>query len=77
MIFAIAIIVLCKAKTRLGKQLQNHHNKDIDAENKIYEEIAQIPQQKMDTENNIAYASCHSIMRAASCTYQLQFNNKN
>ena len=70
-IFAIAIVVLCKAKARLGKQLLNHHRKDTDAENKIYEEIDQMPQTRMDTENNIAYASCHSIMRSASCAYQL------
>ena len=68
-IFAIAIVVLCKAKARLGKQLQNHHRKDIDAENKIYEEIDQTSQTKMDTETNIAYVSCHSIMKAASCAH--------
>ena len=71
-IFAIFIIILCKAKARLSKQLLNQHGKDF--ENKIYEEIDQMPQTKMDTENNIAYASCRSIMRSASCAYQLQFN---
>jgi hypothetical protein len=75
-ILAIIIIALCKAKTRLSKQLLGRHGKDndiIDVENKIYEEIDQMPQPKMhmDTENNVAYASCRSIMRSASCAYQL------
>ena len=78
-IFAIIIIVLCKTKARLGKQLldqQDAHGKGIiDVENKIYEEIDPMPQLKMNTENNVAYASCHSIMRSASCAYQLQFSN--
>ena len=81
-IFAIIIIVLCKTKARLSKQLLNQqhvHGKDniiiIDVENKIYEEIDPMPQPKMDTENNVAYASCRSIMRSASCAYQLQFSN--
>ena len=73
--FVIVIIVLCKAKARLSKQLLNHHSKDIDAESKIYEEINQMPQPKMDTEKNIAYASCHSIMRAASCACQMNTTN--
>ena len=69
-IFTIVIIILCKAKTRLSKQPQQ--GKDF--ENRIYEEIAQtVPQSKMDTENNIAYASCHSITQSVSCAYQ--FNN--
>ena len=73
MVLAIIIIVLCKTKARLSKQLQQ----DKDHENKIYEEIDLIPagQQKMNTENNIAYASCHSIMQSVSCAYQ--FNNNN
>ena len=79
MIFAVIIIILCKTKARLSKQLldqQHAHGKDIiDIENKIYEEIDPMPQPKMDTENNVAYASCHSVMRSASCAYQLQFSS--
>lgn len=78
MIFAIIIIVLCRAKARLSKQLlDQQHGKDniINVENKIYEEIDPMPQPKMDTENNVAYASCRSVMRSASCAYQLQFSN--
>jgi hypothetical protein len=68
MIFVIIIIALCKA---INKQLLHQHSKDtIDVENKIYEEIDQMPQPKVDTENNVAYAACRSIMRSASCAYQ-------
>ena len=70
---------LYETKAILSKQLldqQHAHGKDIiDVENKIYEEIDPMPQPKMDTENNVAYASCRSIMRSASCAYQLQFSS--
>jgi hypothetical protein len=72
-VLVIIIIVLCKAKARLSKQLLDQHGKDaIDVENKIYEELDQMPhgQLKVDTENNVAYASCRSIMRSASCACQ-------
>lgn len=68
-IFAAAIITLYKAKARVEEKLKEGK----DSESKIYEEIDPMPQRKtsMDTADNVAYTSCHSIIQLASYKHQV------
>ena len=58
------IICLCKTKSKL--ELKLHQNTDNEC--KIYEEIDNRQHALVETDNNVAYATCHKIIQSASCT---------